>query len=163
MAKEKKAKGSMPNKNVHLRLSFLHQAASYLAHYGGEPAELHSNEESDANSRPVKRSRPHTTQTRHLLNHLKGVSQKSVIRLQKDVKRTVCKGCDQLLDDRSSTRTVENKSKGGAKPWASVLVVKCDTCGTAKRFPTGVDALKHRRQKENSKSNENKAVSASSS
>ncbi|KAK5942078.1 hypothetical protein PMZ80_006031 [Knufia obscura] len=136
MAKEKKAKGSMPNKNVHLRLSFLHQAASYLAHNAGGPAELRGNEETDANSRSVKRPRPHTAQTRHLLSHMKGVSRKSVIRLQKDVKRTVCKGCDQLLDDQSSTRTVENKSKGGAKPWASVLVVKCNTCGTAKRFPT---------------------------
>lgn len=30
---------------------------------------------------------------------------------------------------------VENKSRGGRKPWADVIVVECFTCGRSRRFP----------------------------
>ena len=140
MAKEKKAKPALPNKNVHLRLSFLHQAATYLANNPAKDAESNSNNEHSTDLESPKKPLPHATQTRHLLSHMKGVSRKSVIRLNKEVKRRVCKGCDQLLADPSSTRVIENKSKRGAKPWADVLVVKCNNCGTAKRFPVGAEA-----------------------
>jgi len=142
MAKEKKAKPALPNKNVHLRLSFLHQAATYLANNATANAETNSNKECSTDLKSPEKPLPYATQTRHLLSHMKGVSRKSVIRLNKEVKRRVCKGCDQLLADASSTRVIENRSKQSAKPWADVLVVKCKNCGTAKRFPVGADALK---------------------
>jgi ribonuclease P protein subunit RPR2 len=33
---------------------------------------------------------------------------------------------------------VENQSKGGRKPWADILVMRCLTCGHAKRYPVSV-------------------------
>lgn len=31
----------------------------------------------------------------------------------------------------------ENKSKGGKKPWAEIIVVECRGCKAMKRFPVG--------------------------
>lgn len=139
MAKEKKAKDkrSIPNKNVHLRLSFLHQAALYLSNHANatEPTRSGSSNESCSSSQSSGKAQQNGGQSRYLLNHMKGVSRKSVITLDKEVKRKVCKGCDQLLNAYSSVRVMENESKGGRKPWADVLVVKCRNCGTPKRFP----------------------------
>jgi len=137
MAKEKKAKGSgsLPNKNAHLRLSFLYQAASYLASQPFEGTEQKGSQIHASGSCSPKDSKLHAAQTRHLLSHMKGVSRKSVIRLDRKVKQKVCKGCDQLLDEQSSDSVFENKSKGGTKPWADVLIVKCRNCGMARRFP----------------------------
>lgn len=163
MAKEKKTKGSVPNKNVHLRLSFLHQAASYLANDATKDSESRDNKEGSTGSRSAAHSLPRAVQTRHLLTHMKGVSRKSVIRLHKDVKRTVCKGCDQLLNERSSSRMIENGSKDSEKPWADVLVVKCEDCGTAKRFPCAISALRDRTLKKDVGDNERRRSPASNS
>ena len=63
---------------------------------------------------------------------------KSQIRLSPAIKRSLCKRCDALLVSGSdSTSRLENKSRGGKKPWADVLVVTCNSCGTVKRFPVG--------------------------
>lgn len=122
MAKDKKAKGQLPQKNVHLRLAYLHQAATYLENQRSQNISVdHSNGSS---------------QLRYLISHLKGVSRKSVMRLHKDIKRSLCKGCDELLiPERTSIQVVENRSKNAAKSWADVLVIKCCTCDTVKRFP----------------------------
>ncbi|RYP86163.1 hypothetical protein DL769_000775 [Monosporascus sp. CRB-8-3] len=61
------------------------------------------------------------------------------------MKHTICKYCDTLLvEGHTSTSFVENQSKGGKKPWADVLVVKCNTCGGLKRFPVQAPRQKRR-------------------
>lgn len=78
-------------------------------------------------------------QTRQFINHLRGVSLKGQIRLASTVKHSLCKRCDSLLVlGSTSTNDIENKSRGGEKPWADVLVVTCNACGSKKRFPIGV-------------------------
>jgi len=152
MAKEKKSsgKGALPNKNVHLRISFLHQAALYLSNHVNttEATKSMSRRESGSSPQPSEEPQMYGGQTRYMLNHMKGVSRKSVIRLDKQTKRKVCKGCDQLLDAPSSLHVVENESKGGKKPWADVLVIKCGNCGTSKRFPTNARVLRQQQQEE---------------
>ena len=77
--------------------------------------------------------------SRLLISHLKAVSLKGQIRLTPEMKHSLCKRCDTLLvPSRTSTRSLENKSRGGKKPCADVFVVTCNSCGTAKRFPVGV-------------------------
>ena len=76
--------------------------------------------------------------SRQLLAHLRAASLRSQIRLTPAVKHAMCKRCNFLLIPGStSTSHVENKSKGGRKPWADVLVTTCTACGTSKRFPVG--------------------------
>ena len=80
----------------------------------------------------------HAPMARHLLSHLRGVSLKSQIRLSPAIKHSVCKRCDTLLVPGStSTSAMENLSKGGKKPWADVLVIRCNICHAEKRFPIG--------------------------
>lgn len=143
MAKEKKSKNaSLPQKNVHLRLAFLHQAASHLVdRMQNDRHQIPRTEDNDA---PVSKTLlgVSVTQPRYLVNQMKGVGRKSVIRLHKHTKRSVCKRCDELLvDGKNAVREVENKSRNQSKPWADVHVVKCLTCGTSKRFPIGADCL----------------------
>ena len=74
----------------------------------------------------------------YLTGHLTQVARKSQIRLQTSVKHSICKRCGTVLVERStSSKFVENLSKGGKKTHADVLVVECGTCGTQKRWPVG--------------------------
>ena len=75
---------------------------------------------------------------RQLLTHLRAVSLKGQIRLSPNMKHSICKRCDLLLvPGNSATTYMENKSRGGKKSWADVLVITCNACGTAKRYPVG--------------------------
>lgn len=87
---------------------------------------------------------------RHLLSHVRAVSKKSQIRLSPTIKRSICKRCDVLLVPGStSVARTENRSHGGRKPWADVLVTICNVCGTTKRCPVGAKRLPRRSQRSN--------------
>lgn len=76
--------------------------------------------------------------SRHLISQLRSVSLKGQIRLSQAMKHSICKRCDALLVPGSTSSTrVENKSRGGKKPWADVLIITCHSCGAVKRFPVG--------------------------
>jgi ribonuclease P protein subunit RPR2 len=81
-------------------------------------------------------ARPSSPQSHHLLSSMRSVSQKSQIRLSKSIKRSVCRRCNGLLST-TGTAEIENLSRGGRKPWAEVLVVRCCLCGFVKRYPVG--------------------------
>ena len=140
MAKDKKTT-TVPQKNVRLRLAYLHQAATYFHNIAAEQEQI-GEADSESVTHPFK-----DAQTQRLVNQMKGVSRKAVIRLQKDVKRSLCKGCDAILEPSISSATwVQNDSRNGAKPWADVVTIRCTFCGTIKRFPTGT-----RKHKESSR------------
>ncbi len=145
MAKTKTS-GSIPNKHLYSRLSYLHQAAAVLGSQVGTTPLSKSDsvvsrsledkgEPSDAQKYPAA-DQLRLNFARHLLTDLRATSLKSQIRLSPAIKHTICKFCDALLiEGETSSSVVENKSKHGKKPWADVLVVKCNTCGGVKRFP----------------------------
>ncbi|KAI1278912.1 RNAse P Rpr2/Rpp21/SNM1 subunit domain-containing protein [Xylaria sp. FL0933] len=151
--------GSIPNRHLYSRLSYLHQAAAYLGSQVGNT--LVSKTDCAASSNledgrvPTNAQRcPADVQlrlnyARHLLTDLRATSLKSQIRLSPAIKHTMCKFCDTLLiEGETSTSIVENKSRGGKKPWADVLVVTCNTCGRAKRFPVQSPRQKRRPNRE---------------
>ena len=77
--------------------------------------------------------------------HLRSVAQKAQIRLAQDLKHAICKICSSpLIEGETCLRSTENLSKGGRKPWADVLVLKCCACGACKRFP--ISAKKQKRK-----------------
>lgn len=72
----------------------------------------------------------------NLISHLRAVSLKGQIRLSPVMKHSICKRCEALLIPGSTSSVrVENKSRGGKKAWADVLVVTCRHCDAVKRFP----------------------------
>ncbi|OOF93478.1 hypothetical protein ASPCADRAFT_209439 [Aspergillus carbonarius ITEM 5010] len=74
--------------------------------------------------------------SRVYLSQMRGVSLKTQLRLPVDVKRSFCKRCDaRLIPGVTCMQEIQNASRGRKKPWADVLVVRCSTCGTEKRFP----------------------------
>jgi ribonuclease P protein subunit RPR2 len=113
-----------PNAQLFARMSHLYRASSALA--------------AAATSSPAAEDL-----SKFYVSHLRSIAKKNVLRLDPAVKRTICKRCEALLIPGVSCRErIENQSKGGKKRWADVLVVECNTCGTVKRFPVGMDEFK---------------------
>lgn len=161
MAKKKVA--GVPNKASYCRLSFMYQAASFLAAESANQSQA-SDQAASQKTGPdmnmeidgqhfdpsnAEKNRRVATQTRtmshRLLADFRSVSLKSQIRVSPAMKRTICKFCDTLLvEGQTCTSAVENTSKGGKKPWADVLVTTCHTCHHAKRFPVNAPRQKRR-------------------
>lgn len=117
---------TVPKKDHCQRVTYLYKVGSLmlskqLEKYGSETA-----------------SKSVDTLSRKYFNHMDLVSKKAVLKLHPDMKRTLCKQCSRLLVEgvTCSTRVV-NKSKKRL-PHCDVLELTC-TCGTAKRFPVGMD------------------------
>lgn len=156
---------SIPNRHLYSRVSYLAQAATYVeeAHISSRNLPKQATEiVKDSNvvaepkndllacskpalqdGAPLKREPassqgglPLNTQ-RYLITQLRAVASKCQIRLSRQFKRTICKRCNALLDDKTSSKRIENKSKGGRKPWADVYVIKCLSCASEKRFTVG--------------------------
>ena len=151
MAKLKapKSSGSAPNKALHSRVSYLYQAATYLA-----TQQQHSRTAAHATSTNQERSEVSQTNasnqlfqpvSRRLISDLRSVSLKGQLRMSPTMKHSICKNCDtMLIDGTTCSNEVENKSKGGKKHWADVLVRKCNTCGFVRRFPLTTERQKRR-------------------
>ncbi|KAF8426583.1 RNAse P Rpr2/Rpp21/SNM1 subunit domain-containing protein, partial [Tirmania nivea] len=76
--------------------------------------------------------------SRFYLSILRSIAQKNVLKIHPNIKRSICKRCEvHLVPGVSCTLECENRSRGGRKAWAEVLVVRCGGCGAAKRFPVG--------------------------
>ncbi|KAI1445155.1 Rpr2-domain-containing protein [Annulohypoxylon stygium] len=149
-----KGPGNVPNRPTYSRISYLYQAATYLS--GLSQSEDTSNVPQSSegaeggNTATPDKHMSHADRTKHILSRrlitdLRSTSLKSQIRISPTMKNAICKFCDTfLIEGETSTSIVENKSKGGKKPWADVLVVKCHTCGGAKRFPVQAPRQKRR-------------------
>ena len=73
-----------------------------------------------------------------LISQVRSIAAKAQIRLEKETKHQLCKGCDAvLIPNVTSTTMLENNSKAGTKPWATTKIVCCNLCGVSKRFPIG--------------------------
>jgi ribonuclease P protein subunit RPR2 len=178
MAKEKATKG-VPNKHLHARIAYLHQAATYLTTQSlvrpqnhayqasiNEPEErmielppgtlATDSTNSLANTKPspghpstATFNSPASGLPLRFNAHLRSVAQKGQIRLSSDLKIAICKICSSpLIEGETCLKSIENLSKGGRKPWANVLVVKCCACGACKRFPIGAKKQKRKTVRE---------------
>ncbi|PTB70553.1 Rpr2-domain-containing protein [Trichoderma citrinoviride] len=149
-----KAKGNpgIQNRHIYTRASYLYQAAVYLANCA-QRAEPGTNEETsleksqhdddNASSRPERKA---TMNLSHqVVSDMRSVSLKAQIRQSPSIKQTICKYCDAvLIEGKTCHSSVENPSKGGRKPWADVLVIRCDTCSNVKRYPISAPRQKRK-------------------
>ncbi|PVH84978.1 Rpr2-domain-containing protein [Cadophora sp. DSE1049] len=158
MAKPKSS--SVPNKALYSRVSYLYQAAAYMAtqqhHSQSLESLMNADTEQDCDQSPEttsqKRSDPRVPlsqpASRRLVSHLRAVSHKVLMRMSPAMKHSLCKNCDtMMIDGTTCTSAVENRSKGGKKPWADILVRRCNTCGLEKRFPLNSERQKRRPQR----------------
>ncbi|KAI1488457.1 Rpr2-domain-containing protein [Biscogniauxia mediterranea] len=155
MAKAKTPGGSVPNRPLYSRISFLYQAATYLGTRDDQHAPTQTTQETKNSCTESEKDgglKGHAAQqalSRRFLTDLRSTSLKSQIRLSPAMKHTICKLCDSLLiEGETSSSTIENRSKGGRKPWADVLVVKCSTCGGVRRYPVQAARQKRRSARE---------------
>ncbi|CAH0017780.1 unnamed protein product [Clonostachys rhizophaga] len=136
-----KAKGpaGVSNRHIYSRVSYLHQAAHYLALSTTQNTATAGNSQG---ARDKSAATPNQTPnaemnlSRQYLSNMRSVSLKAVIRQSRNMKQEVCKFCDTLqIEGETCHSSVENRSKGGRKPWADILVVRCVSCGHARRYP----------------------------
>lgn len=131
-------------------MSYLYQAATYLALHGNDTQkEQTKGTDSDASMEDIDQCQSKVeanvtgscqSLSRRLISEFRLVSQKGMMRISPEMKHSMCKNCQTLLmEGTTCTAHVENRSKGGKKPWADVLVRKCNTCGLEKRFPLAAE------------------------
>lgn len=138
-------KDSVPNKMLYSRMAYIHQAAMYLATKEQIPTEGGQTRGLEISGPPKLNRDPLEPLARRLISDLRNVSQKGTIRMSPEMKRSMCKYCDTvLIDGTTCSAKVENNSKGGKKPWADILVRKCETCGIAKRLPVAIERQQRR-------------------
>lgn len=170
MAKSKSQKPlCIPQKHLHSRISFLYQAATYLASVqttvvtptlavdvsnpstsdpttttvSSVPVGDRGASYPDLPTSSIRESAP----SRQLLSHLHAVSRKAQISLSPNMKHSICKRCHTLLVTGSNCHEIlENLSRGSKKPWADVMVRRCLTCGTEKRTPTRIKGQAKKRE-----------------
>lgn len=156
MAKGKN--NGVQNRAIYCRASFLQQAATLLSlSTQRDESAASKGDSSPSQARPVvegssEASPPADFQlqgmSRRLATDMRSVSLKTRIRLTPTVKQAVCKFCDSvLIEGHSCTSTVENRSRGGRKPWADVLVRRCHTCGRERRYPVSAEKQKRKTER----------------
>ncbi|KAJ9155485.1 hypothetical protein NKR23_g1698 [Pleurostoma richardsiae] len=144
MAKSK-TPGGVSNRPIYSRVSFLYQAAAYLAAPQQHAQAHQAGDVQDGRQEIHAQTSQLQGMSRRLATDLRTVAQKTLIRVSPEMKRTICKYCDTLLvEGKTCTSVVENMSKGGKKPWADILVLRCNTCGGEKRFPVQAPRQKRR-------------------
>ncbi|KAK9372051.1 RNAse P Rpr2/Rpp21/SNM1 subunit domain-containing protein [Lipomyces chichibuensis] len=117
---------SLKNRDQYLRTSFLYQASVLMANTAITTPEF-----------AVTATSATAPLARYYASQMKSVARKSVIRLDPNMKRFICKRCDTvLIAGRTCAIAVENESVAKV-PHADVLTHTCKVCGGQKRFPIG--------------------------
>lgn len=157
MAKGKN--NGVQNRAIYSRASFLQQAATLLSlsTHHSEVSTTSQGDSSPSQPRLVVEGSAEASSSndfqlqgmsRRLATDMRSVSLKTRIRLTPTVKQAVCKFCDSvLIEGHSCTSTVENRSRGGRKPWADVLVRRCHTCGRERRYPISAEKQKRKTER----------------
>ena len=125
------------NKHLYIRASYLHQAVALLSNQSTKfVSSQQSSSYNSTTQTPADQHKAVQNLGRQLATDLRAISLKAQIRQGPELKRAICKFCDTLqVEGQTCVASVENLSKGGKKPWADVLVIKCLTCANVKRYP----------------------------
>lgn len=157
---KQKGNAGIQNRHIYSRASYLYQAASYLANCAHQTKTTARNGDDEDNTKRDEQSVAvvcdgftHSKQERkavinlshQVISDMRSVSLKAQIRQSPTIKQTICKYCDAVqIEGKTCRSIVENRSKGGRKPWADVLVTRCDTCGNVKRYPISAPRQKRK-------------------
>ncbi|KAF3490721.1 uncharacterized protein GIQ15_00238 [Arthroderma uncinatum] len=147
--KAQKGTGTRVQNHLHARIAYLYKATNYLQTATDTMREEVASDTSPLPERDALKGShtgvsnekgPFSFIARQYGSQLRAVSLKSQLRLDRDVKRSICKRCDSFLrPGLTCSETMENKSRGRKKPWADTRVVTCGFCKTQKRYPQGIN------------------------
>jgi ribonuclease P protein subunit RPR2 len=157
--KQNEKSRSVKSRHVYSRLSFLYQAATHFTQRQPEPvaSEIQGVGHASDKSTPPRKAPRYDGMARMLATDLRTIALKMQLRLSPAMKSKVCRYCDTILVEGTTCSVVmENKSKGGKKPWADVMVWKCESCGREKRYP--VNAKRQPKRSRRQSGQENLAV-----
>ncbi|KAL0956639.1 hypothetical protein HGRIS_002772 [Hohenbuehelia grisea] len=129
---------SVANRDILQRLNFLYQASAYLNSIPVQPQIVHPSEQStegntpDANARSRPRKRLSAADlSRSYIRSMKIVGQKSVVKLDPSVKRTICKQCNTVLVPGHNVSVRVKKSPCHDH----VMIYTCNHCQSIRRIP----------------------------
>ncbi|KAK9480843.1 RNAse P Rpr2/Rpp21/SNM1 subunit domain-containing protein [Lipomyces japonicus] len=108
---------SLKNRDQYLRSSFLYKAAVLM-----------SNTSNQSDTVPLSRL---------YLSQMRTITKKNVIRMDPNVKRSICKRCDSLLSPGTTSHVKVENLSASQSPACDVLTSTCRFCGGQKRFPVG--------------------------
>ncbi|KAJ7085848.1 RNAse P Rpr2/Rpp21/SNM1 subunit domain-containing protein [Mycena crocata] len=116
------------NKDVMQRLNFMYQASVYLS--GVLPM---SPPTSAAPQKRKKKSRKMTVHdlSKSYIDSMKVVANKTMVKMDPAVKRTLCNGCNTVLVP-GSTAFVRVKS---SKVHGHIMLYRCNSCNSTRRIP----------------------------
>ncbi|KAM0524729.1 hypothetical protein ACHAPE_000828 [Trichoderma viride] len=157
---KQRGNAGIQNRHIYSRASYLYQAASYLANCAHQTKKTTKTEDNQDGTRRDEKSVAgdgdgftHSKQeskaiinlSHQVISDMRSVSLKAQIRQSPAIKQTICRYCDAVqMEGKTCHSTVENRSKGGRKPWADILVTRCDTCGNVKRYPISAPRQKRK-------------------
>ena len=108
-----------------LRMDFLYRAAHFVN--GISSKQKHSTNKSET---PAKKNAKRIVST-HLTQLMVGIGRKAVQRASVEVKRTICKGCRNILLPGQNAKCTYTKSANNSKQLQTI----CYQCKTKKKFP----------------------------
>ncbi|KAH9858451.1 RNAse P Rpr2/Rpp21/SNM1 subunit domain-containing protein [Lenzites betulinus] len=145
---------SVANRDIIQRINFLYQASTYLNSISqAGPRESNSEGSSALNvgesskgksrkKRKVRHPKDASELSRSYIGSMRQVGQKTMVRMDPSIKRTLCKSCDTVLLPGS---TVTVRIMPNSRSYGQSVVYKCLTCNTSRRIPAppvlDVDAL----------------------
>ncbi|KAJ7495909.1 RNAse P Rpr2/Rpp21/SNM1 subunit domain-containing protein [Mycena galericulata] len=116
------------NKDIMQRLNFMYQASVYLS--GVLPVAPAS---PSASPKRRKRTRKMTVHdlSKSYVDSMKVVANKTMVKMDPAVKRTLCNGCNIVLipGSTASVRVTTSKHHG------HVMLYRCDSCNSTRRIP----------------------------
>ncbi|KAJ7091119.1 RNAse P Rpr2/Rpp21/SNM1 subunit domain-containing protein [Mycena epipterygia] len=118
---------NIPNKDIMQRLNFMYQASVYLS------GVLPVSPPSDNPQKRNKRSRKMTVHdlSKTYINSMKVVANKTMVKMDPGVKRTLCNGCNIVLVP-GSTASVRVKP---SRVHGHIMLYRCNSCNSTRRIP----------------------------
>ncbi|GJE94395.1 ribonuclease P protein subunit rpr2 [Phanerochaete sordida] len=133
---------SVPHRDVLQRLNFLYQASRLLgAHAAPPPPPTHAPLPDTLHGAARRHAARERTRARHgtapaelartYVRNMRAIGQKTNVRMDPSVKRTLCKGCDIVLEPGRTAHVRVNPSANHG----NLITHTCASCGTQRRFP----------------------------
>ena len=117
-----------------LRMDYLYKAAHFINGITSQQKQMNNKLES------VTRKNAKRIVSTHLTQLMVGIGRKAVQRASIEVKRTICKGCRNILLPGQNAKCTYIKSSNKSKQFQTV----CYQCKTKKKFPMQKRVLKNR-------------------
>ncbi|KAL6298363.1 Rpr2-domain-containing protein [Sparassis latifolia] len=128
--------GSVTSRDIIQRINFLYQASAYLASISKSKNGkllLHRGSKTDERQKGAKARHPASTAelSRSYIRSMRVIGQKTTVKLDPNIKRTLCRGCNVVLIPGSTVATRVKKSSSHGH----TVVYTCTACNTTRRIP----------------------------